>query len=181
MFTGVVLSFAHSKVIPSHSMFHRTLLGVPDTFSSFCSSHPQTTPTSRRRGMWRGSEAAHGMCACVGVGSSLLGQKKTSTYLKKCNNGTATRRPMTLRKQTRKEVSLQIWGCNAQLSDCYVPPNFPLLTQLVNVKTEHFVARTFFCVAHFITDHHTHLRGAQVAPLRILKVIHSQHVSSTTP
>ena len=28
-------------------MFHRTLLGVPDTFSSFCSSPPQTTPTSR--------------------------------------------------------------------------------------------------------------------------------------
>ena len=39
---------AHSKVIPSHSMFHRTLLGVPDTFSSFCSSPPQTTPTSRQ-------------------------------------------------------------------------------------------------------------------------------------
>ena len=28
----------------SHSMFHRTLLGVPDTFSSFCSSPQQTTP-----------------------------------------------------------------------------------------------------------------------------------------
>ena len=38
---------ARSKVIPSHSMFHKTLLGVPDTFSSFCSSPPQTTPTSR--------------------------------------------------------------------------------------------------------------------------------------
>ena len=46
----------------------------------------------------------------------------------------------------------------------------------------------FLSVAHF--DHHAHLREAQgldgsslgcVAPLRILKVIHSQHVSSTTP
>ena len=47
MFTGGVLCLAHSKVIPSHSMFHKTLLGVPDTFSSFCSSPPQMTPTSR--------------------------------------------------------------------------------------------------------------------------------------
>ena len=39
--------FANSKIISYHSMFHRTLLGVPDTFSSFCSSLPQTTPTSR--------------------------------------------------------------------------------------------------------------------------------------
>ena len=28
-------------------MFHKTLLGVPDTFSSLCSSPPQTTPTTR--------------------------------------------------------------------------------------------------------------------------------------
>ena len=32
---------------PSRSMLHKTLLGVPDTFSSFGSSPPQTTPTSR--------------------------------------------------------------------------------------------------------------------------------------
>ena len=32
---------------PSRSMFHKTLLGVPDTFSSFGSSPHQTTPTSR--------------------------------------------------------------------------------------------------------------------------------------
>ena len=28
-------------------MFHKTLLGAPDTFSSFCSPPPHTTPTSR--------------------------------------------------------------------------------------------------------------------------------------
>ena len=33
-------------VIPSHSMFHRTLLNMTNTFSSFCSSPPQTTPDS---------------------------------------------------------------------------------------------------------------------------------------
>ena len=38
-FTGVAMSLCTLKrVIPSHIMFHRTLLGVPDTFSSFCSS-----------------------------------------------------------------------------------------------------------------------------------------------
>ena len=42
-----VLSRCASRITASHSMFHRTLLGVPDTFSSFCSSPPQTTPTSR--------------------------------------------------------------------------------------------------------------------------------------
>ena len=35
------------KSYPSRSMFHKTLLGVPDTFSSFCSSPLRTTPTSR--------------------------------------------------------------------------------------------------------------------------------------
>ena len=43
----------------------------------------------------------------------------------------------------------------------------------------------FLNVTHVITDHHTHLRVAQVWDvlhlLRIVKVIHSQHVSSTTP
>ena len=43
----------------------------------------------------------------------------------------------------------------------------------------------FLSVSHLITDHHTHLRVAQVWDvlhfLRILRVIHSQHVSSTTP
>ena len=38
---------AHSNIISSQSMFHRTLLGVPDTFSSFCSWAPHTAPTSR--------------------------------------------------------------------------------------------------------------------------------------
>ena len=38
---------AQSKVIPSHSMFRWTLLDVPDPFSSFNSSSPQTTSTSR--------------------------------------------------------------------------------------------------------------------------------------
>ena len=35
------------KTISPHSKFHRTLLGVNDIFSPFCSSLPQTTPTSR--------------------------------------------------------------------------------------------------------------------------------------
>ena len=42
-----VLPLCASKIVPSQSMFHKTLLGVPDTFSSFCSSLAQTTPTSR--------------------------------------------------------------------------------------------------------------------------------------
>ena len=39
--------YAHSTIISSHSMFHRTLLGVLDTFSSSCSLFSQTTPTPR--------------------------------------------------------------------------------------------------------------------------------------
>ena len=41
-----VLSRCASQIIPSYSMFHKTPLGVPDT-SSFCSSPPPTTPTTR--------------------------------------------------------------------------------------------------------------------------------------
>ena len=37
---------AFLKVIPSHSMFYKTLLDMSDTFSSFCSTPPQTTPDS---------------------------------------------------------------------------------------------------------------------------------------
>ena len=47
------------------------------------------------------------------------------------------------------------------------------------MKTEH-LCRThiFLSVAHLITDHHTHLRAAQVWDvLHLKKVIHSQHVS----
>ena len=36
-----------SQITASHSMFHKTLLGVPDTFSTFCSSPSQTAPTTR--------------------------------------------------------------------------------------------------------------------------------------
>ena len=42
-----VLSRCASKITPPHSMFHKTLLGVPDTFSSFCSAPSETTPTTR--------------------------------------------------------------------------------------------------------------------------------------
>ena len=42
-----VVPFRTRKIVSSHKMFHRTLLGVLDTFSSSCSSPPQTTPTSR--------------------------------------------------------------------------------------------------------------------------------------
>ena len=46
--TGVVSCLvAHLKNTPSHSMFHKTLVGVPDTISSFCSSPSQTAPTTR--------------------------------------------------------------------------------------------------------------------------------------
>ena len=41
-----VVPLRTQKNISAHSMFHRTLVGVPDTFSSLCSSPPQTTPTS---------------------------------------------------------------------------------------------------------------------------------------
>ena len=42
-----VLSRRASKITPPHSMFHKTLLDVPDTFSSLFSSPSQTTPTTR--------------------------------------------------------------------------------------------------------------------------------------
>ena len=47
MLRVVCCAIAHPKNTPSSQMFHSTLLGVPDTFSSFCSSPPQTTPTTR--------------------------------------------------------------------------------------------------------------------------------------
>ena len=42
-----VVPLPAQKIISSHSTFHRTLLCVPDTFSSCWSSPPRTTPTSR--------------------------------------------------------------------------------------------------------------------------------------
>ena len=36
------------------------------------------------------------------------------------------------------------------------------VVHVTGVKTEHLLARTFFCVAHLITNHHTHLRVTQV-------------------
>ena len=44
---------AFLKVIPSHSMFHRTLLDMPDTLTSFCSTPPQTTPNLLLTGIRR--------------------------------------------------------------------------------------------------------------------------------
>ena len=61
---------------------------------------------------------------------------------------------------------------------------------LLLLKTEHLVAHAHFSECPRPFDHHTHLRVAQgldgsclgcVGLLRILKVIHSQRVSSTTP
>ena len=84
-------SFAHSKVIPSHRLFHETFLGVPDTFSSFCSSPPQTTPTSRPQ---------------IGIRSALchFTRRRITSPSLASTSAASTRRSVTPRGETASTV-----------------------------------------------------------------------------
>ena len=91
---------AFSRVIPSHSMFHRMLLEIPDTFSSFCSTPPQTTPDSLLLTGIRGALAPlrqQGCCLAVWLNqllSQVLSPSPAST------SAVSTRRSTTLRGET---------------------------------------------------------------------------------